>query len=178
MNCPNCNTVVTPTWNVCPQCGYRPTKCANSNCQTWLPQTAKFCPNCGTPTEGRQNHTAAPANSPANAPASKQTIPPQSFKANYFIGSISLGGMLHLEDERAVFKAHAFNIGDTSDKIIPVADICGYKKGMLTILYIFLRSGQEIKLAVWEKDTIINALEARRQQYYRNHGQEAPRLTR
>ena len=48
MNCPNCNKEVSPDWNVCPHCGYKPKKCSNPSCNAgWLPQEARFCPVCG-----------------------------------------------------------------------------------------------------------------------------------
>lgn len=52
-----------------------------------------------------------------------------------------------------------YNIGDLSEKVIPIDEICGYKKGLLTILTIFLTNGKIVKLAVWKKDDIIKALE-------------------
>ena len=54
MKCPNpnCNQEVSPEWNMCPHCGYKPVKCNNPNCNSgWLPQEAKFCPVCGRKTD-------------------------------------------------------------------------------------------------------------------------------
>ncbi len=64
-----------------------------------------------------------------------------SFKSNYYIGYYAQGGMFIIKNEVAVFKAHALNIGDLSEKIIPISEICGYRKGALTTLHIFLFNG-------------------------------------
>lgn len=85
-----------------------------------------------------------------------------SFSANYFEGINALGGTLYIYSDKAVFKPHALNLGDPTDRIIPIRDISGYKKGLLSILHIYLHNGKDIKLAVWKKDAIINALEIRR----------------
>ena len=101
-----------------------------------------------------------------------------SFKANYYDGLNAKGGTLYIKEETAVFKAHKLNIGDLSEKEIPICDICGYKKGMLTILSIFLNNGSTIKLAVWKKDVIIKALEERRHAIFRRLGKEIPQLSK
>lgn len=71
-----------------------------------------------------------------------------SFKANFYNGLNAKGGILYIREDTAVFKAHMYNIGDLSEKTIPISEICGYKKGLLTILTIFLVNGKKIKLAV------------------------------
>ena len=49
MNCPNCKKEVSPEWNACPYCGYKPEKCPKPGCKSgWLPANALFCPECGT----------------------------------------------------------------------------------------------------------------------------------
>lgn len=51
MECPKCNKEVSPEWNMCPHCGYKPVKCSNPKCNSgWLPQEALFCPVCGRKT--------------------------------------------------------------------------------------------------------------------------------
>lgn len=101
-----------------------------------------------------------------------------SFKANYYDGWNAKGGTLYIREETAVFKAHMYNIGDLSVKVIPIEEICGYKKGLLTILTIFLTNGKKVKLAVWQKDAIIKALEERRHAIYRRIGKEIPQLSK
>ena len=104
-----------------------------------------------------------------------------SFQANYYFGSFmsgAQGGNLHIYDEVAVFRPHKINLGDKDDKVIPIRDINGYKKGILTWLTIFLNNGTNVKLAVWKKDEIIQALEARRYAIYGKFGQQAPPLTK
>ena len=100
------------------------------------------------------------------------------FKANFFVGTNAQGGTLYIHDDTFVFKPHAINIGDLTEKVIQIRDICGYKKGFLTTMFIFLNNGLEIKLAVWQKDEIIKALEERRYAIFRNAGEEIPQLKR
>lgn len=85
------------------------------------------------------------------------------FKANYYEGLNAIGGTLFIYDYIAVFKPHSINFGDLRERVIPISDIVGYKKGLLTSLHIYLKGGKDIKLAVWEKNKIINAFEMRRQ---------------
>ena len=96
-----------------------------------------------------------------------------SFSANYYEGINALGGTLYIYDEVAVFKPQSFNFGDPTDRIIPIRNISGYKKGFLSIFHIYLTNVSDVKLAVWKKDAIINALEMRRQNIYE---QKAPPL--
>lgn len=102
-----------------------------------------------------------------------------SFQANYYFGSFmsgAQGGRLHIYAEITVFKPHILNIGTKDEYTIPIRDFCGYKKGMLTWFTIYLNNGTDVKLAVWKKDEIIQALEARRYAIYSKHGQPAPPL--
>lgn len=102
-----------------------------------------------------------------------------SFQANYYFGSFMSGaqcGYLNIYDELFVFKPIAINFGEKSDKAFSIRDICGYKKGILTWFTIYLNIGTEVKLAVWKKDEIIQALEARRSAIFRKYGQIVPQL--
>lgn len=103
-----------------------------------------------------------------------------SFQANYFYGSVmsvAQGGTLHIYDDEVIFRPNGFNLFDKDEKKFHIHDICGYKKGMLTILTIFLKNGREIKLAVfWQKDKIIQALEKRRYAFFKRLGQPVPSL--
>lgn len=48
MKCLNCGKEVSPEFNVCPWCGYKPKKCSKPEHQdVWLPDDARFCPRCG-----------------------------------------------------------------------------------------------------------------------------------
>ena len=50
MKCPNCDKEISPEFNVCPWCGYKPKKCNKPEHQDiWLPVEARFCPRCGEP---------------------------------------------------------------------------------------------------------------------------------
>ncbi len=84
-------------------------------------------------------------------------------KANFNTGWNSIGGKLIITPTQLIFRAHAFNFGDKSDRIFEIKDIVGYKKGFLTFLYISFRDGNTIKLTVWGKDELIRQLEERRQ---------------
>lgn len=100
-----------------------------------------------------------------------------SFKANFYDGLNVKGGTLYIREDTAVFKVHMYNISDLSEKVIPISEICGYKKGLFTILTIFLTNGKKVKLAVWKKDAIIKALEERRHTIYRRLGKKIPQLS-
>ena len=103
----------------------------------------------------------------------------QTFRANYYYGSFmsgAQGGNLHIYEETVVFKPNELNFLDKDSKVIQIRDICGYKKGIMTWLTIYLNNGTEIKLAVWKKDEIIQTLEARRYAIYKNLGQPIPPL--
>lgn len=191
MNCPKCNKEVSPEWNVCPYCGYKPTKCRNSNCNSgWLPQDAKFCPICGTPLDGHTSTEPASkydtnsasqfagstANNATRSNINSQPLEEESYVVNYFRGISYVTGRLRMEEERAVFKAKFMLIGDGSEIIIPVADIAGYKGGPLTFLTIYMRNGNHHKLTVYDRDGIVNALEKRRKQYYQKRGMSVPSL--
>ncbi len=85
-----------------------------------------------------------------------------TFQANFNEGILSIGGKLVITPTQLIFKAHKVNIGDLSDRIFNIKDITGYRKSMLTFMYITFADGKEIKLTVWKKQTIINELEARK----------------
>lgn len=90
-------------------------------------------------------------------------FPPEvTFKANFNEGINSIGGKLIITPTQLIFKAHSLNFGDLSDRVFNIADICGYEKGILTFMYIRFKDGRKIKLTVWDKQGIINELEARR----------------
>lgn len=91
-----------------------------------------------------------------------------SFKVNYYEGINALGGTLYIYDNVAVFRPHSFNLGSPVDRVIQIRDILSYKKGLLTILYIYLNNGKYVKLATWKKDAIINALEIRKKVLWGN----------
>lgn len=90
-------------------------------------------------------------------------FPPEvTFKANFNEGINSIGGKLIITPTQLIFKAHSLNFGDLSDRVFNITDICGYEKGILTFMYILFKDGRKIKLTVWDKQGIINELEARR----------------
>lgn len=64
MKCPHCEKEVSPEFNVCPWCGYRPKKCSKPEHQdVWLPTDARYCPRCGEPLESKNTLEDERANS-------------------------------------------------------------------------------------------------------------------
>jgi hypothetical protein len=84
------------------------------------------------------------------------------FKANFNEGLNSIGGKIYITPTQIIFHPHVVNFGDLSDRIFNICDITGYEKGILSFLYISFDNGTRIKLTVWNKQNIINELEARR----------------
>ena len=103
----------------------------------------------------------------------------RTFYASFVESGLNIqGGSIIIEKDTLIFKAHKLNFGDTRERKWEIHHICGYKKGFLTTMFIFLNNGLEIKLAVWQKDEIIKALEERRYAIFRNAGEEIPQLKR
>lgn len=92
-----------------------------------------------------------------------QQWPTLKFMANFFEGFYAISGKIIITATQLIFKAYFYNLGDRRDRVFEICDIVGYKKGILTQLYISFADGNTIKLAVWSKQRIINELEARRQ---------------
>ena len=84
------------------------------------------------------------------------------YMANFNEGANAIGGKLIITPDQIIFKAHKFNFGNLSDRIFKIQDVSGYRKGILTYLYIKFNDGREIKLAVWKKQEIITEIENRR----------------
>lgn len=84
------------------------------------------------------------------------------FKANFNEGLNSIGGKIVITPTQLIFKAHAFNFGDLTDRVFEISQISGYEKGILSFMYISFLNGSRIKLTVWSKSEIIEQLEARR----------------
>ena len=90
------------------------------------------------------------------------TKPKLTFAANFFTGGDnSQGGHLWITDYEVYFQPHKFNFGDLSKKYIKIKDIIGYEKGFLTMFTIKTLS-KDMKLAVWKKQAIIDAIEEKR----------------
>lgn len=88
----------------------------------------------------------------------------------------SQGGNIWITKHELYFKPHALNIGDLSKRYIRIQDIRGYKKGGFNILTIYTRKKYAFHLTVWDKDAIMEALEARRITYYKERGMPVPEL--
>lgn len=136
--------------------------CASEN-----PSDAKFCISCGSPFQATSAHSASGANS----------VPEESFSANLSVGAASLGGKRNVYSDRIEFVPHAINLSRTP-RIYQLADVCGYHKGFLTNLSVFLMNGQEVLFQVWHKDTVIKTIEDSRQSWFSNQGLEIPHLIR
>ena len=61
-------------------------------------------------------------------------------------------------------------------RYIRIQDIVGYKKGALTHMSIFTKSGYEMDIVVWKKDEIINEIEKRRVNFFQSQGLPVPPL--
>jgi len=107
----------------------------------------------------------------------REVKPELTFQANFKESKLNAqGGHLWITKDEVVFKPHAFNFGNLGKKYIRIADVAGYKKGFLTNFSIFTKDGYEMKLVVYSKDTIINAIEQRRRAYYESRGMSVPSL--
>lgn len=172
MNCPKCNKEVSHDWELCPYCGYKPKKCSNSNCNSgWLSQEAKFCPVCGSNLSEQD-----PVGQETKITFEKETFMSVSFWYNTLL---SQEGMLTLYDDKAVFKVGKLALGDRSDKILPIGEICGYRRN-LGPLKIYLRDGKSLRigLPIWNETDLIEALEKRRHAIYTNQGKPVPPLSK
>lgn len=174
MKCPNCNKEVSPEWNVCPHCGYKPVKCSDPNCNSsWLPKETRFCPICGC-----QINSSAISDSltPKRKTFSEVRFTGASYRYDTLI---SQDGTLVLYDDKAVFKVGRISLGDKSDKIIPIAEICGYHRNFGP-MSVYLRNGQTLRIGVplFNERELIEALEERRHAIYTNQGKPVPPLTK
>ena len=112
-------------------------------------------------------------------PKLREIMPEIKYAANHQVSaSNSQGGHIWITKYELYFKPHKFNMGDLSKRYIRIQDICGYEKGLLTSLTIYTKKGYAMELAVWKKDEIINALEARRRAYFELRGEPVPELTK
>lgn len=152
------------------------------------------CPNCGAPVDYDQESQAfickycssviavIPKNvdnlevGKAELPVLRVVEPELTYKANHQIGSNSQGGHLWITNDEVVFKPHSLNFGPLGKRYIRIQDVIGYKKGFLTQMSIFTKSGYEMELVVWKKDEIINEIEARRVEYFQHRGLPVPPL--
>lgn len=96
----------------------------------------------------------------------REVKPEIKFPANHHLSQFnSQGGYIWITDYELFFKPHKLNFGDLAKRYIRIQDICGYEKGFLTSLTIKTKKGYNMRLAVWNKDEIINALETKRHAY-------------
>lgn len=155
------------------------TKCAHCGAQIVFEdgQEAVICKYCES-VNAIPEETVLSESSSENMPILREVFPEVSYAANHQISSLnSQGGHIWITKNELYFKPHKFNVGDLSQRYIRIQDICGYSKGAFTALSILTKKGYEMKLAVWNKDEIINALESRRQAYYRSKNKSIPPLT-
>lgn len=85
------------------------------------------------------------------------------YMANFNEGMNSIGCKLIITSDQLIFRVHSLNFGDLSNRVFNIKDIVGYRKGILSFMYISFVDGREIKLTVWKKQEIINELENRKQ---------------
>lgn len=153
------------------------------------------CPNCGAPVEidkGSQafvckycssivaivsNESSSTQSDQSSTPVLRKVEPELKFAANHQVSAInSQGGHLWITKDEVVFKPHAINFGPMGKRYIRIQDVVGYKKGLLTHMSIFTKSGYEMDLVVWNKDEIINEIERRRVNFYKSQGLPIPPL--
>ena len=83
----------------------------------------------------------------------------QVVAANLFRGKEAVGGRLHFEEQRMVFKSHAFNI-QTGETVILYSDIADvHPRNTLGLvpngISVILKNGVEHKVVVWNRKEII-----------------------
>lgn len=111
-------------------------------------------------------------------PILREVLPELKFAANHEISDMNAqGGHIWITKNELYFKPHKLNVGDLAKRYIRIQDICGYEKGALTGLTIYTKKGYRMKLVVWKKDEIINALETRRRIYYETRNVPVPPLS-
>lgn len=153
------------------------------------------CPNCGAPVEIDQDAQAfickycssviavIPKASnqivegETEMPILRKVEPELKYQANHQVSAINAqGGHLWITKDEIVFKPHALNVGPLGKRYIRIQDVVGYKKGALTHMSIFTKSGYEMDVVVWKKDEIINEIEKRRINHFQSQGLPVPPL--
>ena len=151
------------------------------------------CPNCGAPIEIDQDAQAfickycssvVAVRTPSQIEESKTELPilrkvePElKYQANHQVSALNAqGGHLWITKDEVVFKPHALNVGPLGKRYIRIQDVVGYKKGALTHMSIFTKSGYEMDIVVWKKDEIINEIEKRRVNHFQSQGLPVPSL--
>ncbi len=110
-------------------------------------------------------------------PTLRKIEPELQYQANHQVSALnSQGGHLWITQDEVVFKPHSLNFGPMGKRYIRIQDVIGYKKGALTHMSIFTKSGYEMDVVVWKKDEIINEIEKRRINYYQSKGLPVPPL--
>lgn len=153
------------------------------------------CPNCGAPIEIDQDAQAfickycssvvaviprTPSQieeSKTELPILRKVEPELKYLANHQVSALNAqGGHLWITKDEVVFKPHALNVGPLGKRYIRIQDVVGYKKGALTHMSIFTKSGYEMDIVVWKKDEIINEIEKRRVNHFQSQGLPVPSL--
>ena len=153
------------------------------------------CPNCGAPIEIDQDAQAfickycssvvaviprTPSQieeSKTELPILRKVEPELKYQANHQVSALNAqGGRLWITKDEVVFKPHALNVGPLGKRYIRIQDVVGYKKGALTHMSIFTKSGYEMDIVVWKKDEIINEIEKRRVNHFQSQGLPVPSL--
>lgn len=153
------------------------------------------CPNCGAPIEldaeaqafvckycssiiavVSENSNSTETSQPSS-PILRKVEPELRYQANHQVSAMNAqGGHLWITKEEVVFKPHSLNFGPMGKRYIRIQDIVGYKKGALTHMSIFTKSGYEMDIVVWKKDEIINEIEKRRINFFKSQGLPVPPL--
>ena len=166
-----CGAYILPSAKFCHHCG-EPVAASENPSLHEFPSDAGINP---PPFGGSPESTTPPSVPPPippstpigndfpKAPVASSPFPEiLQFKANLNEGMLSTGGNLVITPTQLIFRPHAINVGNRNHRVYEISEIVGYKKGMLTFMDILFRNGLTIKLTVWNKQKIIDELEARR----------------
>ena len=181
INCPECGKQISDRAEACPNCGC-PLALQAPSTQSSTPNNASTAQvvqdNAGTsvsggvkPSQTEKRAFVKSTPSISLSPAGKQgestqkvpSWPTIEFKANFREGLNSIGGKIIITATQLIFRAHGFNMGDLRDRVFEIRDIVSYKKGFLTFMDISFSDGETIRLAVGNKQRVIDELETRRE---------------
>ena len=85
------------------------------------------------------------------------------FHANLEQGSKAIGGKIIIAPDRFVFRPNMFNFGNKQIYTYNIRDIRRYNKGFLGSFTVIFNDGSKASFTVWNKQRVIDELEARRQ---------------
>ena len=109
------------------------------------------------------NQKPQPQPQPQPQPHNYPEPPIVEFHANLEQGSKAIGGKIIIAPDRFVFRPHMFNFGNKQIYTYNIRDIRRYNKGFLGLFTVIFNDGSKASFTVWNKQRVIDELEARRQ---------------